>query len=272
MIDSTPNSVRPTKRCLDNLGLNFPPLEVALHALPQVLVAKAQQVPAEVVAGSAERIRAIKDRVWFKVKINAYRGAVTELERSADHGQEIVEANAWWWIGAAGIRRDDSGGDFYRLLTAEVERAGLGSGTTKSSHLLPAEIDIRRLKAETAVQFTLAIRRTVRRAIALSLRRGKIYCATSGRHRIMALVRAKDGDAYLAVAAEGFIDPKLLAVILGSVPHVAAGDWLPEPEGVFGMTPAPGQIVYSTIISAASQAAIMDEFSEDEGILEAEAH
>lgn len=167
-------------------------------------------------------------------------------------------------MGAAGKRQEDSGDDFYRSLKAEVTRAGRGTGSTSSGHLLPAEVDIRRLRAELAVQVTLGINTVVRKAIAASIKTGKVCTATFSHHRIAALVRARDGEAYLAVTAEGFIDPRLLAVILGSVPHVAHSDWLPEPQGEFGIEPEPGQIVYSTIVSAASQAAMMEEFSGEE--------
>ncbi|MGC4805251.1 hypothetical protein [Micromonospora sp. DT233] len=261
MSQPTPYFVRPTKRCLSDLGMGFPALELPLHQVEDALVAKAQQVPAEVAAGSAERIRAIKDRIWFKVKVSSARGAVTELDHAVDHGPEVAEAGAWWWMGAAGKRQEDSSNDFYRSLTAEVTRAGRGTGSTSSEHLLPADVDIRRLEAELAVQITLSIRRVVRKVIAASIKTGRACAATFTHHRIAALVRARDGEAYLAVTAEGFIDFRLIAVILGSVPHVAHSDWLPEPQGVFGINPEPGQITYSTMVSAASQAEIMEEFS-----------
>ncbi|MFF0230414.1 hypothetical protein [Micromonospora sp. NPDC005254] len=264
MSQGTPKPVRPTKRCLDDLNLGFPPLEQALDQLGNPLIVKAQLVPEEVAAGSAERILAIRDRVWFKAKVQSLRGAVTKLDPTGDYGLEIAEASAWWWIGAAGWRQEDSRRDFYRSLAAEVERAGRGSGSGSSEHLLPRDVDVRRLRAEVAVQVTLVIKKIVRKAIAASMKTGKVCTATFSHHRVSALVRARDGEAYLAVTAEGFVDPRLLAVILGAVPHVSGSDWLPEPEGVFGIRPEPGQIIYSAIISANSQAEIMDELSDDD--------
>ena len=227
------------------------------------LISRAQQAPEEVASHGAERIIAIKDRVWFKVKTGVFRGAVGELHQLTDFESEINAARAWWWLGAAGKRQQDSETDFYRSLTAEVQREGKGTGTTSSTHLLPNETDFRRLRAELGVRVTVEIRRVVRTLVAESLKTGRTQAASLRGHRISACVRAHGDEAYLAVSAEGFIDPNMVAIILGSVPHITADDWLPEPDGVFGIDPKPGQIIYSAMISARSQAAIMDEFTDD---------
>jgi hypothetical protein len=57
-----------------------------------------------------------------------------------------------------------------------------------------------------------------------------------------------DGEAYLAIGAEGFFDPRILAVILTAVPGIAPDDWIPEPKGAFGLEPRLGEILYSTLI------------------------
>ncbi|WP_433531868.1 hypothetical protein ACQPYA_07225 [Micromonospora sp. CA-263727] len=54
------------------------------------------------------------------------------------------------------------------------------------------------------------------------------------------------------------------------MPHVASADWLSEPDGAFGITPESGQTIYSTMIPAAAQASVMNEFGEDENLLAAE--
>ncbi|WP_139135620.1 hypothetical protein [Micromonospora yangpuensis] len=264
MSESSRSFVRPTKRCLDDLELRFPPLEQPLHDLKDPVVAKSQQVPQEVAAGGAQRIRAIEDRIWFKVKVGPCRGAVTELAGSEAQPAEITEASAWWWLGAAGRRQEGSGTDFYRALADEVSRAGRGSGRTQSGHLLPAAVDIKRLRAELAVQLTMGIKRVVRQLVAGSIRTGRTSTVTLSRHRISALVRAQDEEAYLAITAEGFIDPRLLAVILASVPHLTEQDWIPEPKGVFGIHPEMGQIVYSALIPPVVQAEILDELVDDQ--------
>lgn len=220
------------------------------------LVAKAQSVPGDVAAGGADRIRSLADRVWFKVKTRNLRGAVTELG-ATDVGSLDLDAatDVRWWVAAAGERRQDSVTDFYRGLEAECRRRG------SSTHLLPQPIDARRLTAELAARFAVHIGTVVREAVARSLRDGKLWRAATSGHSVGAVVRMQDGSAYLAVMAEGFLDPKVLAVVLGSVPGVAADDWMAEPGEVLGIRPGPGQIVYSTVIPEDVQAALLEEFS-----------
>jgi len=101
--------VRPTKRCLDDLGLAFPPVDLPLHEVDHPMVKKAQQTPAEVAASGAERIRSLTDRVWFKCKVSNLRGAVTKIDPSGTSVFALLESgDAWWWIGAAGERQDGS--------------------------------------------------------------------------------------------------------------------------------------------------------------------
>jgi hypothetical protein len=133
--------VRPTRRCLDDLGVAFPPLEQHLQAIDHPVVARAQQVPLEVAARGAERIVSIDDLVWFKVKTGQHRAAVHRLDPADEHRATVSAGSAWWWIGAAGTRKADSGSDdFYARLTAECKRAGRGSGRVSSRHLLPADV------------------------------------------------------------------------------------------------------------------------------------
>jgi hypothetical protein len=72
---------------------------------------------------------------------------------------------------------------------------------------------------------------------------------------VTALARAEDGDTYLAVGVENIADPKIFAVIINAVPGVDGESWLPEPGGVLGLTPQPGEVIWSTILppSVASQ-------------------
>jgi hypothetical protein len=72
------------------------------------------------------------------------------------------------------------------------------------------------------------------------------------------VVRASDpSEAYLAITAEGFPDPRVIAVILDAVPGMGADDWLPEPGGAAGITPSAGQIIWPTIIPPDSQARML---------------
>ena len=252
--------VRPTKRCLDDLGLAFPSVEQSLDTISHPLIAKAQHIPAAVAVHGAQRVLLARDRVWFKVKVGVDRAAVTELDQTTEERSEIIDAGAWWWIGAAGKRRQDSSTDFYTSLEAECVRAGSGTGAASSAHLLPANVDIRRLAGELVYRSVLGVRMVVRGLIARSIRDGKAWTATLISHTISARVHAQDGEAYLAVGAEGFFDPRILAVILAAVPGVAPADWIPEPKGAFGLEPGPGEILYSTMIPPDAQTMILDEF------------
>jgi hypothetical protein len=142
-------------------------------------------------------------------------------------------------------------------------RAGKGTGAANSEHLLPTDTDIRRLAGELVYRSVLDIRTVVRGLIARSISDGNVWTATLRSHTISAQVYARGGEAYLAVGAEGFFDPRILAVILNAVPGVAAEDWIPEPKGVFGIEPRTGEILYSTLISPETQRAILDQFIDE---------
>jgi hypothetical protein len=248
---------------MDDLGVALPDTGRRLHDLDHPLVKKAQQLPEQVGAGAGDRILAIADRLWFKVKVNAYRGAATQLHPQDSIHDLVAQVEAWWWLGAAGKRAADSSSDFYSQLEAEVARAGLGSGSTDSSGLLPTEFDVKRLLAEQATLAVQVIRKTVRTLIAKSLRTGKAWEIVLQNHSVSTWARADDGDTYLAITMHGIPDPQFIATILSSVPLVAAGDWLPEPDGALGVTPTYGSLVFSTIIPTAVQCTILDEIPDE---------
>jgi hypothetical protein len=66
------------------------------------------------------------------------------------------------------------------------------------------------------------------------------------------------GEAYLAIAAEGFIHPRMIALLLSSVPGVSESDWQAEPGGVTDIKPKQGQIIWSTVIPPDIQARILE--------------
>ena len=80
MPSERPENVRPTRRCLDDLGVAVPNLGVVLSGLEHPLVGKAQRLPAEENAGRAETIKSLTDRRWYKVKVSSWRGAGGSLE------------------------------------------------------------------------------------------------------------------------------------------------------------------------------------------------
>lgn len=258
MADSLRTRVRPTIRFLRDLGLSFPRLEEPLWRVPHPLVAHMQQTPDEVRAGGAEPIRSLSDRLWWKCKTSDLRAVVTRLT-SAELAALSLPEPAAWWGGAAGTRRDDSASDFYRQIRAEALRHGRGTGKPSTSHLLPQQVDADRFTAETVALAVEATRAMVLGLVARSLLDGRAYMAILSGHVITALVRANDGgEAYLSIAAEGFIQPRMIALILSAVPGISESDWQPEPGGVTDIKPAEGQIIWSTMIPPDIQARILE--------------
>lgn len=258
-------AVRPTRRTLDDLGLQPPTVDVELHRLDHPVVAEAQKLPQYYAAGTAERIRALPDRVWFKEKTGRHRAAVCQLgkvDRARLQDGDIILPP--WWIGAAGRREDGSTRDFYEVLSAEAWRAGSKLHPT-SDHLLPTVWDAKRLEVEHANQWVVETKRILLRLIARSLRCGQVVTAEYRNYEISALVRAENGnEAYLVIAANGVVDPKTFATILSAVPGVAPGDWQPEPGGVSGITPPAGHVVWSTLFPPEVTHAILEEAPEDD--------
>lgn len=249
------STVRPTRRCLTDLQLGFPPLELPLHKIEHELIVKAQRLPDEFVSGGAERVVAIDDRVWFKVKVGDHRGAGGHV---ADVPDDIP---ALWWLVAAGLRRADTKTrDFYSALEAECRLASKGtSATVDSSHLLPQVIDHQRWRTEQTTLGVVALQRVVRELICHSARSGKPIEATTQEQGLIAWVTSQDGDTYLAIVTEGFLDPQVIAVILNAVPGTAADDWQIEPGEVLGITPGLGRLVYSAILPPEALAEMLND-------------
>lgn len=245
---STPPAVRPTLRCLDDLGVPLPDVSRQLNAINHAVIASAQRIPERRDAGGAERVLALSDRVWFKVKTGVCRGAVTEL-RGDDLPDWVLPGRGSWWLAAAGRRQADSGHhDFYAVL----ERECTTGRTVSSLHLLPADKDWKRFALEQAYAWRIDMKQMVLGMVAASLKSGQAETAEFRQHRITALVRAENGhDGYLAIAADGVPDPEVFALLLNCVPGVASDDWQPEPSTIDGIKPSSGQIVWSTLFPPA---------------------
>lgn len=247
--------VRPTQRCLRDLGADLPDLGVRLEEIDQPVVVSAQAVPEQRDAGGAERVVVLTDRVWFKVKTSDHRAAVTELR-----GEELPDwarpSRGAWWIGAAGRRQADSPQrDFY----AALQRECTTGKTVSSDHLLPTDWDWKRLAAEQAVAWRREMKQMVIRLVAMSLTSGHLAVAEFRKHRIKALVRAENGhEAYLAIIAEGVPDPQMFALLLDCVPDVAPEDWQPEPSPLAEMGPGSGEIIWSTLFPTEVANAILE--------------
>jgi hypothetical protein len=257
---SEPNGVRPTKRCIADLGAALPDLGVPLDEIDHPIVVNAQSVPEWRDAGGAERVIALADRVWFKVKTSDHRAAVTEL-RGAELPDWARPSRGAWWIGAAGRRQADSPQrDFY----AALQRECTTGKAVSSDHLLPSDWDWKRLAAEQAVAWRREMKRMVIRLVAMSLTSGRLAVAEFRKHRIRALVRAESGhEAYLAIIAEGVPDPQMFALLLDCVPGVAPEDWQPEPSPLAEMNPGSGEIIWSTLFPSEVANAILELDADD---------
>lgn len=254
--------VRPTKRCLSDLSVPIPDISLPLEELDTPVVNAAQALPDQKAAGGAQRVLSLSDRVWFKVKTSDNRGVVVELAPAEIPELPETFTLGHWWVCAAGKRQADSPQhDFYEGIKRECTRGG----TVSSAHLLPQSWDWRRLDAEQALQWIRDLRRTVIHLIAMSLKCGHLAVAEFQQHRIKALVRAEDGnDAYLAIVAEGIPDARIFAAILDCVPGVSADDWQPEPSALAEMDPAPGEIIWSTILPPEVASRVLDLDGEDD--------
>jgi hypothetical protein len=117
--------VRPTQRCLKDIGVPISDLTRALHRIDHPLVRDGQRLPEQVASGSGERIVSLTDRVWFKHRSGRLRAAALRLAE-ADVTDDVVplEPAGRWWLGAAGIRKGDSREDFYASLLHEAQLAG----------------------------------------------------------------------------------------------------------------------------------------------------
>ena len=257
---SEPASVRPTNRCLGDVGVGVPDLSIRLEEIEHPVIVSAQAVPKQRDAGGAERVVALTDRVWFKVKTSDHRAAVTELH-DTDLPEWVRPSRGAWWVGAAGRRQADSPQrDFY----ATLQRECMTGKAVSSDHLLPAEWDWKRLAAEQAVAWRREMKSMVIRLVAMSLRSGHLAIAEFQNHRIKALVRAENGhEAYLAIIAEGVPDPQMFALLLDCVPGVAPDDWQPEPSPLAEMNPSSGEIIWSTLFPNQVADTILDLDGED---------
>lgn len=202
--------------------------------------------------GSAEKIRSLTDRAWFKVKTSTWRGAAGLLDPIAQH------LNQSWWIAAAGPRVDDSDQhDFYSQIEAEAHAAGPNS--CSNSFLLPVDWDKQRLLAEAAVRAERVIREQVRLAAGESLLNADIRGFDVGDRNVRVRVQMRgDGEVYLAIGATGSIDVTFMTTLFASIPGLTSADWMPEPSAVLGFVPAPGEILWSAMITPEVQQELLD--------------
>lgn len=144
------NPARPTIRCLlDELKADLKDANqrsalssgnladlgsIPLSQIEHPLIAKANRL----LSMSADelmalKISAVRDRLWYRVKIEQFRGAAH------------IDANGVLWLCAAGFRRDGDRDDFYK----SFERLCVNG----SEIFLPTESDQKRLRLELLLEF-----------------------------------------------------------------------------------------------------------------------
>lgn len=253
-------AVRPTKSALDGAKIALPDIGEPLHEIDHPIVAKAQTIPEQHAGGRTERVVSLTDRVWFKARAGDWRAAITDLET---HGlpsklltKRLSVHDAWWWLGAAGHRQDDSPQkDFYSQLKSQ----SFTGKKCSTDFMLPTEWDCRRLEAEVALSETLALQMTIRNAARQSLTNGDIRGFSVGSADVRVRVSVlPDGQAYVAVGAVDILDPNFYALIFNSFPGLDASEWLPEPNGAAGLVPAPGEMLYSALLPPDTQARLLE--------------
>lgn len=246
--------VRPTLRCLRNdLKLALPPATQPLDEVDHPLLAKARAQFADG-ANPHERIAAIDDQVFFKVKIQRWRGAVW------------VEP-ALPWLVAAGRREAGSPDDFYAALAADgraarnrfnaQEKPALPTETYTAAWL-PERDDRLRYQLEAAVRFVRRLEGLIPALARDSLRDGREHAADLDTFSIGVQVRADHGhETYVALRITGSIPENLTKVVLDIVPGCDPTGWYPEaalPERPLGSN----EQAWSNIMDTAAAAKLLE--------------
>ena len=243
--------VRPTRKALEGLMVDVPEIDIPLHAIDNDHIKEVQKIPLYSRSGGAEPIRKISDRLVFKYKSSDVRGAVTRLKESEvpKAVRESPQIGRWWAV-AFGYRRDDSAQhDFYSRLP------------TSTDSLLPTEWDERRLEAELANRWVEEVREVVRQLLRTCLlTEGDSISESVAGHYIRARVTNGD-EVYLTLGTGGIYNPRVIAVILDSVPGLSLEDWFVEPSVELGVEPASGEVVWSALLPPESRDLVLGESS-----------
>ncbi|MDG4789733.1 hypothetical protein O7626_28050 [Micromonospora sp. WMMD1102] len=217
-------AARPTLRCLrDDLDLPLPSLDKPLDSIAHPLLHKAgeQFAAAET---PHERIRALDDQVFFKVKVQRWRGAVW-----AETGLP--------WLVAAGRRESGSPDDFYAAWSRRAGRRARHNAEirpplatdTCSAYLLPTQDDRLRYRLEAGLRFVRRLERTVPGLVGASLRDGHEHSMDLDTFVLGVQVRADAGhETYVAIRVTGSVPENITKIILDIVPGCDHGGWYPE--------------------------------------------
>ncbi|HEY4020891.1 MAG TPA: hypothetical protein VGM75_19525 [Pseudonocardiaceae bacterium] len=237
-----------------DLGLSLPPVDTSLSEIDHPLIKKANE-QFRLPTGPRERIRSIDAGVWFKVKIQRWRGAVL------DEGEP-------GWLVAAGIRESGSPDDFYESLatTARAARARYNAERSQSLKTdtccqpwLPTADDHDRYRAEYGIRLLHQLRCTVRDLLVRSLLDGHEHSAEIIGSELGIQVRGdEDRETYVALRIVGSVPDQVLAVVLDLVPGCDRDGWYPE----FAMPNRQlraGEMAYSNIMDPKAAAQLLQD-------------
>jgi hypothetical protein len=117
---------------------------------------------------------------------------------------------------------------------------------------------MKRLAGEAAVDAQSVLERLVRTAASESLLNSDIREFVFGDRDVRVRIRVlDDGQAYVAIGATGSLDVTFFVALVSAIPGVPPGDWLPEPDGGLGLQPAPGEVLWSAMLSAEAQTELL---------------
>lgn len=252
---------RPTLRCLrEDLKIATPSADLPLDEIDHPLLAKIREQFADP-ATPHERIAAIDDQVFFKVKIQRWRGAVWT---------DRPDADVQLWLVAAGWREKGATTDFYAALafggrTARsrhnATHAQPVASDTYTAHLLPDDTDMARYLAEAGARFERTLAAAVRALCRASLLDGSEHTATVGGAVLGIQIRANQGhETYVAVRIIGPVPPALAVVVLDLVPGCDLDGWFPE----YSLPQRPldqAEQAWSNLMDPAAAAKLLDEES-----------
>lgn len=242
---------RPTLRCVrEDLGYKkLPPVSQQLDKLGDVVLTKSGEVARSAPQGT-ERVVELDDRIFWKVKIDRWRGA---LWISDDES----------WLVAAGYRRAGDADDFYNELgtaarrwRAEFNRSNTPplKTDTCTDPLLPTDDDRDRLVLEDALRVVDDLRAELRAMTVQSARSAvEVRGEAAGCELGVLVHRGELGEIYVSVRivarTPDVVD--VHALVLDSVPAIAdRNGWFMEPMP--DRAPGPGEVGWSNILDEAA--------------------
>jgi hypothetical protein len=249
---------RPTLRCVrEDLGYKkLPPASQPLDKLDDAVLAKSGEV-ARAVPRGVERVVELADRVFWKVKIDRWRGALWTPTGEA-------------WLVAAGFRRAGDADDFYNELGAAARRwrADYNRANTPALNtdtytdpLLPTADDRDRIVLEDALRVVDDLRAELHELTAQSAETEVEARGEAAGCELGVLVRRSElGEVYVSVRivarTPDVVD--IHALVLDSMPVIAdRAGWFMEPMP--DRDPGPREIGWSNILNEPALAELLAE-------------